>query len=42
MLGFDLEPGLAGLTNPMVLSINESVIVNSLTIVCGAHVTLHS
>jgi hypothetical protein len=41
MLGFDLQLRLAPLANPMMLAIDEGVIMNSFPVICGANVTLH-
>jgi len=41
MLGFDFQLRLAPLTNPMMLTIDKCVIVNSFAVIRGANVTLH-
>ena len=41
MFGFDLEFLLAGFADPMVLTVNERVVVNALAVVVRAQIALH-
>jgi hypothetical protein len=38
---FDLEFLLAGFTNPMVLAVNEGMVVDSRAVIVGAQIALH-
>jgi len=38
---FDLQFLLAGFANPVVLAINEGMVVNTFAVVFGAEVTFH-
>ena len=41
MFSFDFELLLTGFTDPMVLAVNECVVVNSLAVVVCAQIALH-
>jgi hypothetical protein len=41
MLGFDFQLRLAPFANPMMLTIDKCVIVNSVAAIRGTNVTLH-
>ena len=41
VFGFDLQLFLAGFADPVVLSIDEGVVVNSFAVIVGTEITLH-
>jgi hypothetical protein len=41
VFGIDLELFLAGLANPEMFAVNESVVVDALAVVVGAQIALH-
>ena len=42
MFRFDLQFFLAGFANPVVLAFDKSVVMDTLTVIVRAHVTLHT
>jgi len=41
VLGFDFQILLTGFANPVVLSFDEGVVVNTFSVIFGANITLH-